>query len=130
MDGHKLKILKELAKDNTLSQRDLSRKLGVSVGKTNYALNALKDKGLIKAKSFKNSKKKLAYMYILTPTGVKAKIDLSYAFLKRKIEEYDMLKLEIEELRKETRQIEEAVLVEESKLLEETELIEGKELKT
>lgn len=118
MDGHKLKILKELAKDNTLSQRDLSRKLGMSVGKINYVLNALRDKGLIKVQSFKNSKKKLAYMYILTPTGIKAKIELSYKFLKRKVEEYDALRVEIEELRKET------------KLIEEVELIKAEELKT
>jgi EPS-associated MarR family transcriptional regulator len=101
MDGHKLKILKELAKDNTLSQRDLSKKLGLSLGKVNYVLNALRDKGHIKAKSFKNSKRKLAYMYILTPAGIKAKVELSYRFLKRKVDEYNALKIEIEELRKE-----------------------------
>jgi EPS-associated MarR family transcriptional regulator len=106
MDGHKLKILQELAKDNTLSQRDLSRKLGLSLGKVNYVLNALIDKGHVKAESFKNSKRKLAYMYILTPAGIKAKVELSYRFLKRKIDEYNTLKIEIEELRKETKLLE------------------------
>ncbi len=101
MDGHKLKILKELAKDNTLSQRDLSKKLGLSLGKVNYVLNALIDKGHVKAESFKNSKRKLAYMYILTPAGIRAKVELSYRFLKRKVDEYNALRIEIEELRQE-----------------------------
>ena len=101
MDEHHLKLLKELAKDNTLSQRDLSKKLGMSLGKVNYVLNALLDKGLVKTKSFKNSKSKLAYMYVLTPKGMKSKMKLTYDFLKRKIGEYNTLEKEIEELRKE-----------------------------
>jgi EPS-associated MarR family transcriptional regulator len=95
-----LKILKELAKDKTLSQRDLSKKLGLSLGKVNYVLNALIDKGLIKAEKFKNSKKKLAYMYILTPKGIKKKMELTYHFLDKKLHEYDVLRIEIEELKK------------------------------
>ena len=101
MDEHHLKLLNELSIDNTLSQRDLSKKLGLSLGKVNYVLNALLDKGLVKAKSFKNSKSKLAYMYILTPKGISKKMDLTYLFLKRKTEEYDILRNEIKALKKE-----------------------------
>ena len=67
MNGHHLKLLKELSKDNKLSQRELSRKLGLSLGSVNYVLSNLVDAGLIRAKRFKNSKNKIAYMYILTP---------------------------------------------------------------
>jgi len=95
-----LKILKELAKDKTLSQRDLSKKLGLSLGKVNYVLNALIDKGLVKAEKFKNSKNKLAFMYILTPKGIKKKMELTYHFLERKMHEFDNLRIEIEELKK------------------------------
>jgi len=101
MDEHHLKLLKELSKDSTLSQRDLSSRLGLSLGKVNYVLNALLDKGLLKTKRFKNSKNKRAYMYILTPKGIKGKMDLTYHFLERKVGEYDALKMEIEALREE-----------------------------
>ena len=101
MNEHHLKLLKELSKDNTLSQRDLSRKLGLSLGKVNYVLNALLDKGLVKAERFKNSKNKLAYMYHLTPKGIKKKVELTSSFLHRKIDEFDSLRIEIEELKSE-----------------------------
>ena len=100
MNGHHLKLLKELSKDNKLSQRELSKKLGVSLGSVNYVLSNLIDAGLIKAKRFKNSKNKIAYMYIMTPAGIKSKMQLSRDFLKRKLNEYEMLKMEIEELKK------------------------------
>ena len=64
-------------------------------------MSSLIDKGLIKAKRFKNSKNKIAYMYILTPAGIKSKMQLSRDFLKRKLDEYEMLKMEIEELKRE-----------------------------
>jgi len=64
-------------------------------------LSSLIDKGLIKAKRFKNSKNKIAYMYILTPDGIKSKMQLSRDFLKRKMDEYEMIKMEIEELKRE-----------------------------
>lgn len=67
----------------------------------NYVLNALLDKGLVKAEKFKNSKKKLAYMYHLTPKGIKKKVELTSSFLHRKMNEYDALKIEIEELKEE-----------------------------
>lgn len=100
MDEHHLKLLQELSKDNTLSQRELSKKLGLSLGKVNYVLNALLEKGLVKTKRFKNSKNKLAYMYILTPRGIKNKVELTYNFLKRKTNEYNILEMEIKELKK------------------------------
>ena len=100
MNGHHLKLLKELSKDNKLSQRELSKKLGVSLGSVNYVLSNLIDAGLIKANRFKNSKNKIAYMYILTPAGIKSRMQLSRDFLKRKLDEYEMLKMEIEELKK------------------------------
>jgi len=101
MDEQHLIILKELAKDSTLSQRDLSNRLGLSLGKVNYVLNALLDKGFLKAERFKNSKKKRAYMYVLTPEGIKKRVELTYHFLKLKVREYDTLKAEIEEMRRE-----------------------------
>ncbi|MCC6544185.1 MAG: MarR family EPS-associated transcriptional regulator [Nitrospirae bacterium] len=100
MNGHHLKLLNELSKDNKLSQRELSQKLGVSLGSVNYVLSNLIDAGLIRAKRFKNSKNKIAYMYILTPAGIKSKVQLSRDFLKRKLDEYEMLKMEIEELKR------------------------------
>ncbi len=101
MDEHHLKTLKELSKDSALSQRDLSKRLGLSLGRMNYVLNALLDKGLLKAERFKNSKNKIAYMYHLTPEGIIEKVELTYHFLQRKKEEYDSLGMEIEELRRE-----------------------------
>lgn len=101
MNGHHLKLLKELSENNSQSQRELSRKLGLSLGQVNYILSNLAEAGLIRAKRFKNSKNKAAYMYILTPAGIKSKMQLSRDFLKRKMKEYEMLKIEIEELKRE-----------------------------
>src|SRR3989338_3823166 len=101
MNGHNLKLLKALSENNSQSQRELSRKLGLSLGSVNYVLSHLVDAGLIRAKRFKNSKNKMAYMYILTPSGIKSKMQLSRDFLKRKLDEYEMLKMEIEELKRE-----------------------------
>src|SRR3990170_8880701 len=83
------------------SQRELSKKLGVSLGSVNYVLSNLIDAGLIRAKRFKNSKNKIAYMYIMTTAGIKSKMQLSRHFLTRKLGEYEMLKMEIEELKRE-----------------------------
>ncbi len=100
MNGHHLKLLKELSQDSKLSQRELSRKLGLSLGSVNYVLGNLVDAGYIRAKRFKNSKNKIAYMYVVTPSGIKSKMQLSRDFLKRKLDEYEMLKMEIEELKR------------------------------
>ena len=102
MDESQFKALRELEKDSTLSQRDLSKKVGLSVGRVNYIINALLNKGFIKAQRFKNSKNKIGYMYILTPKGVSERIVQTQTFLQKKNEEYIRLKQEIEALREET----------------------------
>ena len=96
MDESHFKTLREIANNNTLSQRDLSKKMGLSLGRVNCLVNALIDKGYIKARRFKNSKNKWAYMYVLTPKGISEKLRLTYRFLKMKSEEHDRLKKEIE----------------------------------
>lgn len=100
MNNHHLKLLKELSENNSQSQRELSQKLGLSLGHLNYVLRNLIEAGMIRAKRFKNSKNKMAYKYLLTPAGIKSKMQLSRDFLNRKIYEYEMLKIEIEELKK------------------------------
>lgn len=101
MDESQFKTLKELAKDGTLSQRDLSRKMGLSLGRVNYLVNALIGKGYIRAQRFKNSRNKIGYMYNMTPKGVSEKVTQTYNFLQRKLAEFDRLKKEIEALRQE-----------------------------
>ena len=96
MDEIQFKTLRELSKDSTLSQRDLSQKMGLSLGRVNYIVNALLEKGYIKAERFKNSKNKIAYMYTLTPNGVAEKIKQTQTFLVRKTAEYERLKYEID----------------------------------
>lgn len=96
-----LKVLRLLEADPGLSQRDLSQALGISLGKTNYCMRALLDKGLIKMQNFKNSGNKLGYAYLLTPAGIAAKTDLTRRFLKIKVREYEVLRREIEELERE-----------------------------
>ncbi len=102
MDEFQFKTLRELAKDGTLSQRDLSKRMGLSLGRVNYLVNALLKAGYIKASRFKNSKHKIAYMYVLTPKGLSAKVNQTYNFLQRKLDEYHRLREEIETLRQET----------------------------
>jgi MarR family transcriptional regulator, temperature-dependent positive regulator of motility len=95
------KVLKILEENPQVSQRELAKELGVSLGKANYCLRALIEKGLVKASNFKNSDNKLAYFYVLTPSGIEAKAKISVRFLQRKIEEYEALGAEIEQLKKE-----------------------------
>jgi len=92
------RLLKALEEQPDATQRELAGKLGVSLGKTNYCIRALLEKGWIKAKNFKNSKNKLAYSYLLTPSGIEARARITARFLKRKIGEYEALKAEIEQL--------------------------------
>lgn len=101
MDESQFKTLRELAKDGTLSQRELSRIMGLSLGRVNYIVNALLRKGYIKARRFKNSKNKIGYMYNLTPKGMSIKLTQTYGFLQRKIDEFERLRQEIEMLKKE-----------------------------
>lgn len=91
-----------------ISQRELSRELGVSLGKTNYCLKALIEKGLIKAKNFRNSDNKSAYLYLLTPRGIEEKGRTAVRFLRDRLEEFDKLSQEIERLRSEVRLHDEA----------------------
>jgi len=96
-----LKVLRHLENNPNVTQRKLAEELGISLGKTNYCMKALISKGMIKAKNFKNSANKRAYLYILTPKGIEAKARISVKFLQRKIKEYEALRVEIEQLKTE-----------------------------
>ena len=91
-----LNILRNIANNPESSQRSLAKKIGLSLGKLNYCLKALKQKGLVKAKNFKNNKNKKSYLYILTPKGISEKTKLTLNFMTLKMKEYDELKKEIE----------------------------------
>ncbi len=99
------RILKYVADHPDVTQRELANELGVSLGKANYCLRALMEKGLLKVRTFSTSKRKSAYAYILTPKGIDEKINVTYAFLRRKISEYDLLSKEIEKLTDEVRDL-------------------------
>ncbi|HAM52931.1 MAG TPA: MarR family EPS-associated transcriptional regulator [Nitrospiraceae bacterium] len=102
MDESQFKTLRELEKDGKLSQRELSRRMGVSLGRVNSVVSSLVRKGYIKARRFKNSKNKIAHMYVLTPKGMSTKVTHAYGFLQKKLDEFERLKQEIEVLRRET----------------------------
>ena len=95
----RLRVLRELEANPELSQRQLAAELGVSLGGVNYALKALVERGFVKAGNFRKSGSKVAYFYVLTPQGVAEKASLATAFLSRKIEEYEVLRQEIEALK-------------------------------
>lgn len=97
-------LLKTLEENPGLSQRDLAKRLGVSLGKVNFCLNALIEKGSVKINNFRNSENKLAYAYLLTPRGVEQKARMTVEFLQIKVREYERLKKEIEELQREAEQ--------------------------
>ncbi|WP_295388959.1 MarR family EPS-associated transcriptional regulator [uncultured Thiodictyon sp.] len=94
-------LLKLLAERPQASQRELSLALGVSLGKVNYCLKALLAQGWIKTSNFQNSNHKRAYLYLLTPSGIDAKARIAARFLKRKIDEFEALELEISRLKAE-----------------------------
>jgi len=96
-------VMRLLESDPTLSQRDLARKLGMSLGKVNFCLQALIRRGWVKASNFKNSHNKAAYMYVLTPRGLEAKTRLALRFLVLKMSEYEKLRVEIEQIRREAK---------------------------
>lgn len=96
------KILKSIEENPKQSQRELSQSLGVSLGKMNYCLRALVDKGLVKANNFRKNPNKAGYLYLLTPKGVDEKTTVTIRFLKRKMDEYERLKQEIAALQEET----------------------------
>ena len=95
------KLLKLIEAEPYLSQREIAKIMGVSLGKTNYCIKALIDKGFIKFQNFYNNKKKSAYIYFLTPQGIEEKAEVTYRFLQRKIKEYENIKVEIENLKNE-----------------------------
>jgi EPS-associated MarR family transcriptional regulator len=94
-----LKILTKIESNSHISQRKLAEELGVSVGKVNYCLKALIDKGLVKAGNFSRSTDKMAYLYLLTPQGIEEKTKLTASFLKRKIAALEQITQEIEQLK-------------------------------
>ena len=90
-----LNILSQIRKKPKSSQRDLAKELGLSLGKINYCIKALKNKGLIKINNFRKNNNKLSYLYILTPKGIAHKTNLTLKFMKLKIKEYDDLSREL-----------------------------------
>lgn len=89
-------ILRIINNNPNFTQRKLANELGFSLGKLNYCLNALKNKGLVKISNFKNNPNKIKYIYVLTPKGLSIKTKLTLNFMKKKMREYDELRLEIE----------------------------------
>jgi EPS-associated MarR family transcriptional regulator len=96
-----LYVLQEIERNPKVTQRALAQKLEISLGKLNFLVRALMDKGIIEIKNFKNSNSKIAYMYLLTPQGIKIKIQLTHKFFLCKTQQYEKLREEIERLKKE-----------------------------
>ncbi len=92
-------LLKTLENNPGLSQRDLAKLLGISLGKVNFCLNALVEKGSLKIKNFRNNDNKLVYAYLLTSRGIEEKARITVRFLRHKLQEYEELRKEIEALR-------------------------------
>lgn len=99
-----LKVLRILESNPVINQRELAEAVGVSLGKLNYCLKALIERGFVKAQNFRNNQNKLSYYYLLTPSGVAEKTAITHRFLLRKMEEYDASKAEIEILKLEINQ--------------------------
>ena len=95
----KYQLLKSLEQDSNLTQRQLSKELGISLGKVNYCLQSLIQKGFVKINNFKNSKNKIQYSYLLTPKGIEEKTKLTIEFLKAKTKEYEALRKEVEKIK-------------------------------
>ncbi len=100
-----LKLLQEIKKTPEMTQRELSSRLDISLGKVNFLIRTLIDKGFIKANNFKNAKNKYAYLYLLTPRGIEEKTKITCRFLKRKMKEYKQMEEEIRQLKKEVIEI-------------------------
>lgn len=98
-DEAHLRLMRVLELNPQIAQRELAEALGISVGKANYCLRALVEKGLIKMTNFRRNDNKRAYAYLLTPAGVAAKASLTVRFLRRKTQEYEALKEEIATLK-------------------------------
>ena len=100
-DEYRYRILKLLEADPHASQRKIADELGISLGRVNYCLQALIEKGLVKANNFRNNTNKSSYLYLLTPRGLDEKARVTLRFLKFKLDEYENVKAEVEELRRE-----------------------------
>jgi EPS-associated MarR family transcriptional regulator len=94
------KLMRLLQANPEMSQRRVAGELGISVGKVNFCVQALVQKGLVKARRFKNSRNKAAYMYLLTPRGIEQKAAFTLRFLRMRLREYELLGAEIEEIRR------------------------------
>ena len=101
----RLDLLRKLEVNPEYTQRELSQEMGVSVGKVNYCINKLTEKGQIKIKNFNHNPNKVGYAYLLTPTGIEEKVRLTFSFLKIKMEEYEILKDEISKLKQDTEKL-------------------------
>ena len=99
-----LDALRLLETNPEMTQRELAKALGVSLGAANYCLKALVKRGWVKLENFQSNPNKLGYLYLLTPSGIAAKTTLTAQFLKRKLAEYEALKTEIEQLKSEVKQ--------------------------
>ena len=104
-DGLQYQLLNLLSSSPKISQRAMAASLGLSLGKINYALKALIEKGLVKAEEFCNSKNKRAYSYILTPKGMEEKANITLRYFRRKMKEYEELQKELAELEKEVNRL-------------------------
>ena len=100
-DETRYDLIRLLEANPEMSQREVARELGISLGKTNYCLRALIQRGLIKVANFKNSQNRTAYMYLLTPRGIEDKAKLTLRFLQTKMREYETLRVEIKRLQRE-----------------------------
>ena len=100
-----LDLLRKLELNPHYTQRELSREMGVSLGKVNYCMKKLTEKGWVKLTNFSHNPNKIGYAYLLTPSGIEEKSRLTFSFLKRKIVEYEILKKEINELKLESEEI-------------------------
>jgi EPS-associated MarR family transcriptional regulator len=104
-DEYRYRILKLLESNPGASQRDIARELGVSLGRVNYCLQALVEKGLVKVNNFRHSERKRAYLYLLTPKGFQEKARVTVRFLKIKLYQYESLKHELAELQREANRL-------------------------
>jgi EPS-associated MarR family transcriptional regulator len=104
-DSMRFQMMRLLESNPEMSQRDVAREMGISLGRVNYCLKALVNKGWIKATRFKNSQNKAAYMYLLTPRGIEGKARLTLRFLSIKMREYERLREEIEQIRLEVKDL-------------------------
>ena len=107
---NQFQILKSLEQDSCSTQRQLSNNLGVSLGKVNYCIKSLNEKGFIKVNNFRNSNNKTQYSYLLTPKGIEEKAKLTLDFIRIKTQEYDTLKQEIESLKQEAKNMDRDLL--------------------